>query len=95
MNRILDGEPSGLYYYRARMYSPTLGRFMQPDPIGYQGGVHLYAYVGNDPLNRIDPSGLMASDLFAAVANSIIPPRENGISSIPLSSNHDGRRDTS
>jgi len=52
------GEPSGLYYYRARMYSPTLGRFMQPDPIGYQGGVHLYAYVGNDPLNLTDPLGL-------------------------------------
>ena len=53
-------EPSGLYYDRARMYSPTLGRFMQPDPIGYQGGVHLYAYVGNDPLNLTDPSGLWA-----------------------------------
>jgi RHS repeat-associated protein len=51
-------EPSGLYYARARMYAPTLGRFLQPDPIGYQGGVHLYAYVGNDPLNLTDPSGL-------------------------------------
>ena len=51
-------QPSGLYYYRARMYSPTLGRFMQPDPVGYQSGVNLYAYVGNDPLNATDPSGL-------------------------------------
>ena len=51
-------QPSGLYYYRTRMYSPTIGRFFQPDPIGYSGGANLYAYVLNDPLNRIDPLGL-------------------------------------
>ena len=46
------------YYYRARHYSPGLGRFMQADPIGYGDGTHLYAYVGNDPLNLFDPLGL-------------------------------------
>jgi RHS repeat-associated protein len=45
-------------YYRARHYSPTLGRFLQPDPIGYTAGPNLYAYVGNDPLNQTDPKGL-------------------------------------
>lgn len=50
-------QPSGLTYMRARMYSPTWGRFLQPDPIGYQGGSNLYAYVGNDPLNGTDRSG--------------------------------------
>jgi RHS repeat-associated protein len=47
-----------LYYYKARMYSPKAGRFPQPDPIGYAGGMNLFGYVGNDPVNRTDPSGL-------------------------------------
>ena len=48
----------GLYYYKARMYSSELGRFLQPDPIGYAGGMNMYAYVGGDPVNFIDPDGL-------------------------------------
>jgi len=51
-------DRTGLYYYRNRFYYPQLGRFMTQDPIGISGGTNLYAYVGNSPVNFIDPLGL-------------------------------------
>jgi len=53
-------QESSLYYYRARHYSPFLGRFNQTDSIGHRGGMNLYAYVDNDPLNLLDPDGEIA-----------------------------------
>jgi RHS repeat-associated protein len=50
-------EPS-LYYYKARFYDPKLGLFLQTDPKGYDAGENLYAYVGDDPVNKADPDGL-------------------------------------
>jgi RHS repeat-associated protein len=47
----------GLYYYKSRFYSPYIGRFLQPDPIGTDGGMNLYEYAASDPINMIDPTG--------------------------------------
>jgi RHS repeat-associated protein len=55
--RELD-QATDLYYNRARYYSPGLARFVSEDPTRLAGGMNLYAYAGNDPINLTDPSGL-------------------------------------
>ena len=56
-SRPYDPE-TGLYYFRARYYDPTLARFVSEDPIGLDGGINSYVFAGNDPVNQTDPSGL-------------------------------------
>ncbi len=53
-----ENDGTGLYYYRARYYSPELQRFISEDPIGLAGGINQFAYVGNNPVNFVDPWGL-------------------------------------
>lgn len=53
-----EDDGTGLGFYRARYYHPTLQRFISEDPIGFRGGINLYAYVRNNPLGYIDPLGL-------------------------------------
>jgi uncharacterized protein RhaS with RHS repeats len=56
------------------MYSPALGRFLQPDPIGASGGINIYAYAGNDPMNFVDPSGLGALAVEQARGPGLLTP---------------------
>ena len=69
--REYDSE-SGLYYFRARYYHPRLGRFLSEDPIGFTGGVNLYAFVRNNPLKLRDPSGLQPNRGFWGFLEDVV-----------------------
>ena len=53
-----ENDGTGLYYYRARFYMPSSGRFISEDPIGLKGGMNSCAYVDGNPLSFNDPFGL-------------------------------------
>ena len=56
-------DASGLAYMRARYYHPYLARFLNEDPIEFEGGMNWYAYVNGNPLNLVDPSGTIGSGI--------------------------------
>lgn len=70
---------TGLTRFGARDYDPLVGRWTAKDPIGMSGGLNLFAYCANDPVNLIDPSGLSFQEAIAGavmgagVANSFLP----------------------
>ena len=62
-----DWDSSDLHYMRHRYYDPQLGRWLSADPIGFAGGLNLHNYVGQNPINRVDPSGLIFSETTSVV----------------------------
>jgi len=76
-----EDPDSGLYYFRARFYDPSVGRFITEDPKGFDAGVNFYAYCKNNPINANDPSGkLTGGELFAWTGIKIAEYGVKGIS---------------
>jgi RHS repeat-associated protein len=69
-----ENDATGLYYYRARYYSPAFQRFISEDPIGLAGGINQYSYVEGSPIDSVDPSGL---DGISHQKPRIMPPDPN------------------
>ncbi len=61
-----ENDGIGLFFFRARYYSPALHRFISEDPIGFRGGINRYAYVSNNPITFRDPFGLKVDDSGAS-----------------------------
>ena len=66
-------DATGLYDYRARWYDPEVGRFASEDPLGFAAGdANLYRYVGNSPIDYVDPSGMSwLSNLWRKVSDDV------------------------
>ncbi|CAB1074023.1 Rhs-family protein [Olavius algarvensis Delta 1 endosymbiont] len=73
-------EETGLHYNYHRYYDPKTGRYLTPDPIGLEGGINLYPYVENDPINWIDPYGLFVDSTGAYTGAATIAAEAAGAS---------------
>ena len=71
-SEVWDGA-LGLVYYNWRHYNPLDGRFISRDPIEERGGLNLYGFVGNDPVNRWDALGLAFVEHLGADAVKLSP----------------------
>jgi RHS repeat-associated protein len=71
--QVMLGEAK-LYHYKARVYDPSLGMFLQTDPVGYSADLNLYAYASDDPLDLVDPLGLRNCDPDQKDTNCVETP---------------------
>jgi RHS repeat-associated protein len=84
-----ENDGTGLYFYRTRFYSPLFGRFISQDPIGFGGGVNIYAYAKSNPVSFKDPLGTdpnlekslnqCAAELAQNYYNSLNPLPDNAV----------------
>ncbi|MCP2243377.1 RHS repeat-associated core domain-containing protein [Lentzea aerocolonigenes] len=74
-----EDDGTGLYYNRARYYSPGLQRFLSEDPIGFDGGINLYGYTGNKPTTLTDPMGTKPSNSSAGECTQPVCSAEHGV----------------
>lgn len=66
-------KETGLVYMKARYYDPAVGRFVSEDPLGFDGGgFNYYGYVGNNPLNGIDPLGLQGYQYYRGISGTLM-----------------------
>src|SRR5713101_3184219 len=68
-------DATGLYFYRARYYNQSIGRFISEDPISFAGGINLYGYAGQNPISLKDSSGLQS--INDPIATAIMAGRKS------------------
>jgi RHS repeat-associated protein len=86
------GAESNTFYNWHRNYHPDTGRYLQSDPIGLQGGLNTYGYVGGNPLSRVDPRGLASCTFSMSTGRLVCTPANQGNSpvDIPVASGNNG-----
>lgn len=67
---VMTDVGTGLLHMRARWYSPSLGRFLNEDPIGFEGGMNWYAYCEGDPIVHFDASGTSMEEILVGIQAS-------------------------
>lgn len=76
-----EDTETGLHYNHHRYYDPDLGRYLSPDPLGLVAGPNPYVYAGNDPVNHVDPTGLLLF-AFDGTGNNDPPLGKRDISNV-------------
>jgi RHS repeat-associated protein len=79
-----ENEAHGQYYYRARYYEPSIGRFVSQDPIGFAGGINEYAYAEDNPARFKDPIGNVVIDPNGTGVGGIKPFPDGSVADLVL-----------